>query len=109
VSGARDAARNPLPQLDSYFTAALAPGTGSLPLTAQALVNPPSLFANGAIPTTVAVTGIKYTDGTLVPNGTLIGVTVEPAFTGSAGCTVSGANAGVSVDGRFLLFETLGE
>ncbi|TMA37668.1 MAG: hypothetical protein E6J83_15795 [Deltaproteobacteria bacterium] len=107
VSGARDVARNPLPSIDTFFTTAVSAGSGTLPSSAEVVVNPPSVFANGEIPTTVAVQNILI-GGTLAPNGTVIGVTGESAFVGSAGCTISGNSSGVSIDGRFLLFQTLG-
>lgn len=105
-----DLAANPLPNtVTSTFTTALAPGTGTgnLPNSATVTVNPGTLFANGLISTTVIISNIK-TNGTLVPNGTLIAVTAESAYSASAGGTISGSNGSASADPRFLLFPTLG-
>jgi len=109
-NGIRDVAGNPLRSLfSSSFTTALSPGTGTLPITAGVLVNPPSLFANGKVPTTVTFSDIMNPNGALVPNGTRVALTAEPAFVpGAIGGVVSGSSVGPSVDGRFLLFETVG-
>jgi hypothetical protein len=92
----------------SSFSVPLAAGTGSLPTSSSVLVNPPTLFANGQIATTVNVSNINRS-GTLVPNGTLVAVTADPAFTtNSVGGFISGSSVGPSPDSRFLLFEILG-
>ena len=109
-TGIRDVAGNPLRSLfRSSFTTALGAGTGTLPTGASALVNPPGLFANGRVPTTVTFSNIVNPDGSLVPNGTRVAITAEPSFAPSAvGGAISGSTIGPSIDGRFLLFETLG-
>ena len=109
TTGVKDVAGNPLPnQMNSSFTTELAPGTSNLPDAATITINPLSLFANGQIATTVTVTNINRS-GTPVPNGTLIGVTADPAFVlTSVGGVISGNSAGTSSDPRFLLFSTEG-
>jgi hypothetical protein len=104
-----DVAGNSLPnQVSSSFTTELAPGTSNLPTAATITINPLSLFANGQIATTVTISNINR-NGTPVPNGTLIGVTAEPAFAfTSVGGVISGSSAGTSSDPRFLLFSTEG-
>ncbi|NJD68202.1 MAG: hypothetical protein FIA90_06035 [candidate division NC10 bacterium] len=105
----RDVASNRLLNaFSSYFSVPMASGTGSLPTSATVLINPPILFADGRLPTTVTVSNINR-KGTLVANGALVAVTAEPAFsTYSAGGLISGSSVGPSPDGRFLLFETVG-
>ena len=70
-------------------------------------INPASPFPNGVIATTVIVTNVNR-NGIVVPNGTIIGITAKPAFTASAGGTISGPSTGTSPDSRFLLFSTVG-
>ena len=71
-------------------------------------VNPGTLFANGQVSTTVIISNIK-SGGVLVPNGTLIAVTAQPAFNpNSVGGTISGSNATAGADPRFLVFPTFG-
>jgi hypothetical protein len=92
----------------SGFTTSLAPGTFDLPTGATAQINPKSVFANGDISTTVIISNINR-NGTPVPNGTLIGVTAEPAFAqNSVGGVISGNSVGTSPDSRFSLFSTEG-
>ncbi len=104
-----DIAGNPLASaVTSSFKTALAPGTTNLPTTATVTVNPGSLFANGQISTTVTISNISA-GGVLVPNGTLIAVTADPAFTSSStGGTISGSSTGSSADPRFQLFSAFG-
>jgi hypothetical protein len=105
----KDIAGNSLPSdVNSSFTTALAPGTGTLPNGATLTINPKNLFANGEISTTVTISNINV-GGTPVPNGTLVAVTAAPALNlTSAGGMISGPSVGTSVDTRFLLFETEG-
>jgi adhesin/invasin len=92
----------------SQFIVPLAPETGALPTGATVLVNPPALFADGRLPTTISVSNINI-NNTVVPNGTRVALTADPAFVSSSvGGVISGSSVGVSPDGRFLLFETLG-
>lgn len=100
-------AGNPLETMfSSNFTTAIATGTGDLPTSATISFNPISIFANGKIFTTVMISDIKKS-GTPVPNGTLIGITADPAFKhNSVEGVISGASLGSSIDNRFLLFET---
>ena len=91
----------------TYFSTALAPGTANLPTGASVLINPPELFADGTLTAIVEVTNINR-NGTLVPNGTRIGITAQPVFRSSAGGTITGQTLGAATDARFLVFETLG-
>lgn len=107
AQGVQDVAGNPLTNVSVSFTTALAPGTTNLPTSATVTVNPPQLFANGLTTSQVTISNIKN-GGTLVSNGTLVAVTAAPAMAASLGGTISGPSVGTSVDGRFLLFQTLG-
>ena len=106
----RDLAGNGLTNpTGTFFTTAQAPGTSNLPTSAAVTTNPASVFANGLIPTTVTISNIRDQSGVLVPNGTIIAVTAQPVFNlSSVGGTISGPTVGISPDGRFLLFSTLG-
>ena len=107
-AGMTDMAGNALSSdFSSAFTTAIAAGTVDLPTGATVTVNPLSIFANGEISTTVIINNINR-NGTLVPNGTIIGLTA-PAFNqSSVGGIISGQSFGTSVDSRFLLFSTEG-
>ncbi len=108
MQGVQDVAGNPLAFTGISFTTALAPGTMNLPTSATVVANPPQLFANGLTTSQVTISNIKN-GSTLVPNGTQIAVSADPSLSaGSLGGTISGASVGTSVDGRFLLFQTLG-
>jgi len=109
TKGVTDTAGNPLlSPFASGFTVAESPNTDIQPTRATITVNPKSMFADGKTPTTVIISDINN-NGTPVPNGTVVAVTVDPAFVrGSVGGVVSGASTGVSPDTRFTLFETYG-
>jgi hypothetical protein len=107
LQGLQDVAGNPLASTSVNFTTLLAPGTTNLPISATVTPNPPLLFANGLTTSQVTISNIRNTSGALVPNGTIIGVSAAPDFSGLGG-TISGPSVGTSVDGRFLLFSTFG-
>lgn len=107
LNGVQDVAGNPLPSTNVGFTTAIAPGTTNLPTAATLVVNPPQLYANGLTTSQVTITVTR--NGVLVPNGTRIAVSADPSLSfNSLGGTISGASIGTSVDGRFLVFQTLG-
>ena len=106
LNGVQDVAGNPLSSTTLGFTTAIAPGTTNLPTAATLVVNPPQLYANGLTTSQITITVTR--NGVLVPNGTTIAVSADPSLSGSLGGTISGASVGTSVDGRFLLFQTLG-
>ena len=91
----------------SSFRVALSPGTTNLPTAGTVTINPPQFFSNGQIATTVTISGIT-SNGTPVPNGSIIGVTADSVFTTSIGGVISGSSVGTSPDPRFALFSTFG-
>jgi YD repeat-containing protein len=108
IVGFRDIAGNGLTtSTTTFFTTALAPGTGALPTGASVLINPPEMYADGNLSAVVEVSNVNIS-GTLVANGTRIGITAQPVFISSSGGTISGTSVGSATDGRFLVFETLG-
>jgi hypothetical protein len=107
-TGIRDVAGNALATAQYlFFSTALAAGTGNLANGGALVLNPPEMYADGSFSALITVSNITY-NGTIVPNGTKIGVTAQPAFASSVGGTVSGTPSGTSPDGRFLVFDTLG-
>ncbi len=109
VVGITDVAGNSiLNNLSSGFRTLFAGTVSPLPTGASVFVNPDSLYANGNISTTIIISNINI-NNTPAPNGTVIAVTAQPTFNqGSVGGVISGNSIGMSVDGRFLLFETYG-
>jgi hypothetical protein len=109
AGGIKDSSGNPLvSSVSSNFTVAAEPTPNTQPTSASVTVNPASVFANGAISTTVTVSNISK-NGVPVQNGTLVAVTAAPAFVANTvGGTVSGSIAGISPDARFVLFSTFG-
>lgn len=111
VSGVEDIAGNKA-NSNSFanFTTGVAAGTtlSSLPTSATVIANPTTLFADGLQTTTILVSNVSLSSGALVPNGTTIAVTADPAISGSsAGGVILGGTPSPS-DPRFNLFTTVG-
>ena len=111
VSGVEDLAGNKATNAASVgFVTAFAAGTtlSALPSIASALANPTTLLADGLQSTTIIVSGVALPSGTLVPNGTTIAVTADPAISGnsSGGVIIGGTPS--PTDSRFTLFTTFG-
>ncbi|MEQ1794754.1 MAG: Ig-like domain-containing protein [Nitrospira sp.] len=111
VGGVEDLAGNKVANNTlTSFTTGFAAGTtlSSLPSTATVLANPSTLFADGLQSTTIIVSGVGLPSGTLVPNGTTVAVTADPAISGtSAGGVILGGTPSPT-DSRFKLFTTFG-
>ncbi len=109
LSNIEDLSGNKIASAYYWFRTALAAGTdySSLPTQATVVANPDQLFADGQGMATVTISNINV-NGTLVPNGTKIAVTVEPVFTSnSSGGEILGETPS-SADPRFKVFTTLG-
>jgi hypothetical protein len=108
LSNVEDAAGNKISGTSFSFKTVTASGTDTngLPTGATITANPATLYADGFNTTTVQITNINRS-GTLVPNGTKIGVTVYPAYrvSSSGGSIIGGLPAN---DPRFAVFTTLG-
>ena len=104
-----DIVGNGSPEVSSTFTTAVAPGTDVNALPTFAIVTPADLFlpADGVSTTTVTLSNINQ-GGTLVADGTQIGVAVEPAYLldSLGGSILEGTPSGA--DSRFRLFSTVG-
>ncbi len=103
-----DIAGNEMECVTSIFRTVLAAGTdtSSLPTGATVTANPSTLYADGINTATVMITNINRS-GILVPNGTRLAVTVEPAYkSNSAGGTILGGLP--APDPRFRIYTTLG-
>ncbi len=111
VSGVEDLAGNKAVNSSSTnFMTGFAAGTtlSALPSTATVLANPSTLFADGLQSTTIIVSGVALSNGTLAPNGTTIAVTADPAIRGdSSGGVILGGTPSPT-DSRFKLFTTVG-
>lgn len=107
LDGIEDVARNRLaPTTTSFTTEAGTAGT-VVPAFATVLANPEALFANGQTIGKVTLVNIADGAGFLVPDGTQVAVTAEPAFaSNSAGGTVLGGTPSAG-DPRFRIFSTV--
>ena len=111
VSGVEDLAGNKATTAASVgFVTAFAAGTtlSVLPSIASALANPTTLLADGLQSTTLIVSGVALPSGTLVPNGTTIAVTADPAISGTSSGGVILGGTPSPTDSRFKLFTTFG-
>ena len=111
VNGVEDLAGNKATTAASVgFVTAFAAGTAlsALPSIASALANPTTLLADGLQSTTIIVSGVALPSGTLVPNGTTIAVTADPAISGTSSGGVILGGTPSPTDSRFKLFTTFG-
>jgi len=111
LSGVEDLAGNKAgSNASTSLTTGFAAGTtlSALPSTGSILINPSTLFADGLQSTTVIVSGVALPTGALVPNGTTVAVTADPALSGSASGGVILGGTPSPTDSRFKLFTTTG-